>query len=255
MTQNIVPIISLRRLTAEVHELTMAAPHIARDARPGQFVNIRVDDHYPLLRRPFSIFAADGERLSVVFTVIGTGTRALAAKRPGETLDVVGPCGNDFLAFEPGEYDTAVFVAGGIGVAPFPFLTRSFPANRPFVTYVGGRNSGLIVTEGLHEPHIATDDGSLGFHGTVVDLIRNETADGRYGKVRYFTCGPTRMMKALADHARSEGSACFASLETDMACGVGLCQGCNVERKDGPSKYALVCKEGTIFDTEQVVLR
>ena len=254
MIQQTVPIHSFEQLTNEILELTFISDHIASAAHPGQFINIKVDENFPLLRRPFSIFNIDGNKVSIVFNVIGTGTKVLSKKRTGDSLDVVGPCGNSFLSFINGEYDTAIFVAGGIGVAPFPFLTKHFPDNKKFVTFLGGRGKELIVQKGLKNLEIATDDGSFGFHGTVLDLLKDNFKKNKYGKIRFFTCGPTKMMSALADFAKDHGSECYASLETDMACGIGLCQGCNIEMTSGGKKYRLVCKEGSIFETQSVKL-
>jgi dihydroorotate dehydrogenase electron transfer subunit len=254
MKQELVPIISLENLTPDVLELTFVSKSLSASARPGQFINIHVDANYPLLRRPFSIFTIDGEKVSIVFNVIGRGTKVLATKRPGDLIDIVGPCGNHFLSFAEGNYDTAVFVAGGIGIAPFPFLTKHFPPGKKIVTYLGARTKGMVITKGVRNASVATDDGSMGFHGTVLDLIKDDFSKNRYGKTRFFTCGPTRMMKALSEFAHSIGSDCYASLETDMACGIGLCQGCNIELIGADKKYALVCKEGTIFETKTVKL-
>lgn len=254
MKQEIVPIRSITQLTPDILELTFVSRYFAENVRPGQFINIRVDDHFPLLRRPFSIFMAEGDTVSVVFNVIGRGTKVLARKRAGDTIDVVGPCGNDFLQFSAGEYETAIFVAGGIGVAPFPFLTKLFPADKKIVTYLGARTKSMIVEKGLKNTSIATDDGSTGFHGTVIDLIKQDFNTQHRQSVRFFTCGPTGMMRALGEFARLIGAPCYASLETDMACGIGLCQGCIVETHGDDKKYKLVCKEGTIFETQSVKL-
>ena len=255
MKQEIVTINSLEHLTNEILELTFVSDYLASIAKPGQFINIRVGENYPLLRRPFSIFNVDGNRISVVFNVIGTGTKVLARKRKGDTLDVIGPCGNDFLQFVEGSFDTAVFVAGGIGVAPFSFLTKKFPTKKEIVTFIGGRHKDLIVEKGLRNFSVATDDGSQGFKGTVLDLIKEKFAKKKYRNPRFFVCGPTRMMKAVADFAKEIDAQCYASLECDMACGIGLCQGCNIEMSGGEKKYRLVCKEGTIFETQSVKLQ
>lgn len=254
MKQEYLPIISQKYLTPDVLELTFVSKYLASVAKPGQFINIHVDDNFPLLRRPFSIFSVDGEAVSIVFNVIGRGTKVLATKRPGDLIDVVGPCGNDFLAFADGDYDTAIFVAGGIGIAPFPFLTAKFPKMKNIATYLGARNKSMIVQNGLTNVMIATDDGSAGYHGTVLDLLRSDFQNRTLGTTRFFTCGPTRMMKAIGEFAHTQGAECYASLETDMACGIGLCQGCNIEIIGGEYKYKLVCKEGTIFETQTVKL-
>ncbi len=254
MKQEIVQIHSLEYLTNEILELTFISDYLSSVAKPGQFINIRVGDNFPLLRRPFSIFNVEGNKISIVFNVIGTGTKVLARKRKGDTLDVLGPCGNSFLSFIDDSFDTAFFVGGGIGVAPFPFLTKHFPSNKNIVTYLGGRHKELIITKDLKNIKISTDDGSDGFHGTVLDLIKKDYQENKYSKVRFFVCGPTRMMKAIADFANEINAECYASLECDMACGIGLCQGCNIEVIGGEKKYKLVCKEGTIFETKTVWL-
>jgi len=254
MKQETVSIYSVEHLTSEILELTFISEYIGSTAKPGQFINIRVDSNFPLLRRPFSIFNTDGNKISIVFNVIGTGTKMLARKRRGDTMDVVGPCGNDFIPYSSGDYDTAIFVAGGIGVAPFPFFTRHFPNDKSIITFLGARQKELIVTKGLKNVKVSTDDGSDGMKGTVLELIKNNFSKNKYGKTRFFTCGPTRMMKALAEYAVELGVECYASLETDMACGIGLCQGCNIEIVGGEKKYKLVCKEGPIFETRTVKL-
>ena len=254
MKQDIVPIHSVQFITNEIIELTFISDYLSAAAKPGQFINIRVGENFPLLRRPFSIFNVEGSRVSIVFNVIGTGTKVLARKQKGDTIDVLGPCGNNFLSFVDDSFETAIFVAGGIGVAPFPFLTKKFPASIKIVTFLGGRNKELIIEKGLQNVRIATDDGSQGFNGTVLDLIKDDFSKHRYMKPRFFVCGPTRMMKAVAGYAKEIGADCFASLECDMACGIGLCQGCNIEMNGGEKKYRLVCKEGTIFDTQSVKL-
>ncbi len=252
MKQEIVPIHSLEFLSKEILELTFISEYLASTAKPGQFINIRVGDNFPLLRRPFSIFNVDENRVSIVFNVIGTGTKVLARKQKGETIDVLGPCGNDFLSFVDDSFDTAVFVAGGIGVAPFRFLTKKLYNNKQIVTFLGGRHKEQIIASGLQNIKIATDDGSQGFKGTVLDLIKDDFSKNMYKRPRFFLCGPTRMMKAVSEFATGIGADCCASMECDMACGIGLCQGCNIEMNGGDKKYRLVCKEGTIFETKNL---
>jgi dihydroorotate dehydrogenase electron transfer subunit len=103
--------------------------------------------------------------------------------------------------------------------------------------------------------HTSTDDGSRGFHGTVVDALKHYLSENKPVKPKIFGCGPTRMLKALAELADSAGIDCELSLEGDMACGMGICQGCPVERTDGKKKYSLVCVEGPTFNSHDIVLR
>ncbi|HLP18147.1 MAG TPA: dihydroorotate dehydrogenase electron transfer subunit [Bacteroidota bacterium] len=243
---------SLTSVTPEIKRLTLHAPAIAACTEPGQFLNIRVDTSFPLLRRPFSVYDVQHDTVSIIFNVIGKGTSALAHKEPGDVLDIIGPCGNSFMPFAEGEYDTAVLLAGGIGVAPFPFLTKRLAGSRRIETFLGARGKDFIIHEGIENLHIATDDGSEGFHGTVLDLFKEYLGSHDIGRARLFICGPSRMMRAVADFALEMGIDAYASVECEMACGIGLCQGCAIESKGGPKKYYLVCKDGTIFDTRTV---
>ncbi len=252
MHQEFAVVRSLTSITPEIKRLTLHAPSICSGALPGQFLNIRVDANFPLLRRPFSIYDVDGDELSILFTVIGRGTAVLARKEPGDTLDIIGPCGNSFLPFTEGAYDTSVFVAGGIGVAPFPFFTKRMDPSRRIETFIGARSRDFVIDGGMRNVHVATDDGTLGYHGTVLDLLKEYLSANDAGRVRMFLCGPSRMMRAVADFALEMNIPAYASIECDMACGIGLCQGCAVESTGGDKKYFLVCTDGTIFDTRTV---
>jgi dihydroorotate dehydrogenase electron transfer subunit len=243
---------SLTSVTPEIKRLTLHAPSIASGTAPGQFLNIRVDSSYPLLRRPFSVFDVQGDDVSIIFNVIGKGTSALARKEPGDLLDLIGPCGNSFMPFAEGEYDTAILVAGGIGVAPFPFFTKRLGGAKRIETFLGARGKNFVIHSGFENLHIATDDGSEGFHGTVLDLLKAYLGSHDVGAARLFICGPSRMMRAVAEYALETGMQAFASVECEMACGIGLCQGCAIESSGGEKKYYLVCKDGTIFDTRTV---
>jgi len=147
-------------------------------------------------------------------------------------------------------------VGGGLGTAPFPFLTAALTRERKSVrSFVGARTARQLVDRHLVNVEFATDDGSKGVHGTVVDLLTNWISNHSEGKVRVFGCGPMKMLKALADLTRNAKIECELSLEGDMACGMGICQGCPVERASGNKKYSLVCTDGPTFKSEDIVLR
>ncbi len=237
-----------------VYRIQFRSGALASRSRPGHFVNVLLrDTHAPLLRRPFSISSVAGESISLIYNVIGRGTRLLASKREGESLDVLGPLGMPFRVDET--FETAVLVAGGLGVAPFPFLTELLVGKGKKVrTYLGARCAPQIVTQGLRDLRVATDDGSRGFHGTVVELLRRELRAERPPNMKIFSCGPTPMMKALSELAEREEIPCELSLEGDMACGIGLCQGCPVKRREGEKSYSLVCVEGPTFWSSEIIL-
>lgn len=247
-----VPVTGREEIAEGIFALSFESKELAREVRPGQFVNIKVGEgELPLLRRPFSISRTDGPLLEVIFNVVGAGTRALAAKQRGERLNVLGPLGIPFGLEE--DFETAIIVAGGLGVAPFPFLTPHLGRVR-IETFLGSRTTSQIVDRFLVNVHVATDDGSKGYHGTVVDLLNGYLREHPQRRPKLFACGPTPMLKALTAYAIKENLRCELSLEGDMACGVGICQGCPVERVQGEKKYSLVCTEGPTFDCREVVL-
>jgi dihydroorotate dehydrogenase electron transfer subunit len=228
---------------------------MGRNAKPGQFVNVRVEDGTdPLLRRPFSIHRTDGEGIDIIFNVIGRGTGSLRRKRPGDFIDVIGPLGVPF-SLDRDDFETGVLVAGGLGVAPLPIATATLlAAGKNVETFLGARTKAQLATESLHNLHIATDDGSAGFYGTVVDLARETLANGLFPKPKVFACGPTAMLRAVAQYVLSAKIPCEVSLEGPMGCGIGICQGCPVELAGSEKTYALMCKDGPTFDVRKVRL-
>lgn len=246
-------IVSNREEARGTFAMRFHAPDLAPFCNPGQFLNVLVDEHYdPILRRQYSVSDVDGEECEILYAVAGKGTAILAAKRPGDRIGVFGPLGNTF-GYDA-DFGTALIVAGGIGVAPFPFLTSALRRRGARIeTFVGARSADLLVTRNLENVHAATDDGSAGFHGTVVgcleDFLRAQTVE----QPRIFACGPNAMLHATQEFARARGIACELSLESEMACGVGICQGCPIERTAGERKYALVCTDGPCFDAADII--
>ena len=254
MLQRIVPVTSREEIAENIFVLRFLCKEIAGTAGPGQFVNIRCGDAcLPLLRRPFSISRLIGDEVELLFNVVGQGTRMLAGKRVGDSLDVLGPLGLPFHS--EGDFKTALVVAGGVGIAPFPFLTSVLnKKGKKSVTFLGARTASQLPPVHLENIHLATDDGTKGYHGTVVDLLRNYLQQHRVENPKLFGCGPTNMLKALSNVAQEMKIDCELSLEGDMACGIGLCQGCPVERSNGEKKYALVCVEGPTFNSKDILI-
>lgn len=254
MTQEIVTVSSNDEVADGLYVLRFQSERIARTTLPGQFVNIRVAEAYvPFLRRPFSVSRVDGGFVEILFNVVGVGTRILASKRPGDALDVLGPLGKSFGVHN--DFETALIVAGGLGVAPFPLLTDwLLREEKQIVTFLGASNAYQLYKQHLKNLHIATDDGSEGLQGTVIDVLDRYLQTHVVSKPKIFGCGPTKMLQALSDYVQRKGIICELSLEGEMACGIGLCQGCPVERQNGGDKYALVCKEGPTFHCEEIVL-
>jgi len=253
MIVEVCPVSDVRQVAQGIYVLTFTSPRISSSLRPGQFLNIRVDECTdPLLRRPFSAYRVDGESVEIIFHVVGRGTRALRNKRSGDVIDVLGPLGTPF-GIESPDYDTGVLIGGGLGVAPLPMATASLKkGGKSVVTFLGARTSSQLAGEHLENLHIATDDGSAGYAGTVVQLAAKIIPTIPLRRPKIFSCGPTPMLQAVAEFARTSGIPCEVSLEGPMGCGIGICQGCPVELAGEEKKYALMCKDGPTFDIRTI---
>jgi len=247
------PVVSVTTVSGGCAVLRFTAPVLAASAAPGQFVNVRVDESTdPLLRRPFSVYRTEGEDVEILFQVIGRGTSRLRLKQKGDPLDVLGPLGVPFSVTAP-DFATGILVGGGLGVAPLPMLTAALQARgMRVITLLGARSASLLVEDHLQDPHIATDDGSRGFSGSVVSLLSRVLDEKRPPSPRIFACGPNAMLRALADLALGRGIPCEVSLEGPMGCGFGICQGCPVELVDQPKRFALMCTDGPAFDIRKI---
>lgn len=245
--------------------MRMTAPAQLSDARPGQFVMLRVRDSIdPLLRRPFGIYDVltlepdfDGgvpqTCLEILYKVVGKGTGTLSAMAHGDHLDILAPLGKGFDLGKPGE--EKILVGGGVGLAPLYYLAKEAVKTDCVHLFVGGRNRDdiLCITEferlGI-ETYVSTDDGTLGEQGLVTEVLEKELVK-RKGKASIYACGPHPMLKAVAALAGKYAIPCQVSLEAYMACGVGACLGCVVPGKghaeDTPD-YRCVCKDGPVFN-------
>ena len=260
--------------------LDLEVPRSFHRPVPGQFVQLLLRAPAPvLLPRPMSIAAVSerGNRrvLGFLYGPVGTGTQALAQHAPGDVLEVLGPLGNGYPLDVPG---TPVLVAGGRGVAPLLFAAEVLGRHdRRCEFFFGARNKAALV--GLDDAHrqldrhggrlhLATDDGSKGMRGTVVDLL--ERAASRLPQpLVLHACGPHGMLEAVGKWAMRRGSPAFLAMESVMACGTGVCRGCPMPRSasnqarylatrgDTPSlygnaEYAMCCTEGPVFSAEDL---
>jgi dihydroorotate dehydrogenase electron transfer subunit len=246
-------VVEKKELKKNIFLIKIYSPKIANVIEPGQFLNIRVsNDYFPLLRRPFSVCDVEDENIFVMFNIVGEGTKILADKSTGDKLDIIGPLGNGFKLND--DFETAVIVAGGLGSAPFPFVTQMLKGKNEIMSFVGGRTNEDVVTYGLENVHTASDDGSAGYKGTVIDLLQKKLDYLQKKKIKIFGCGPTQMLRALQNLCSKTNINCEISTECAMACGFGICQGCPVESATSKEKYLLVCKDGPVFNAKDVII-
>lgn len=236
----------------------------AQTAVPGQFVSLFSEDESHLLPRPISICEIDRKRsaLRLVYRVAGWGTKEFSKKRAGDTISLLGPLGNGFVP----EGRRPVVIGGGIGIPPLLELSRQLKdrteekendAAEQLTIVLGYRDDRLFLNrefEACGRVWIATDDGSVGVHGTVVDVMEENNLSGDV----IYACGPKPMLAAVKAYAKKHGIKCYVSMEERMACGVGACLGCVCQTKGRNSHsgvhHARVCKDGPVFLAEEVEL-
>lgn len=258
--QETVTVISQKQIATGIFDLVIQTKEIAAHARAGQFVSVYSNDASKLLPRPISLCGIDREAgtLRLVYRVTGeaTGTEEFSRLQAGDTVKIMGPLGNGFDVLPQKK---AFLIGGGIGVPPMLQLAREIKASgiTGFQTIMGYRNAETFLLDEfgkLGDAFAATEDGSVGTKGNVLDAIR---ALGLEADVIY-ACGPTPMLRALKAYAQEQKMDCYISMEERMACGIGACLACvcNSTDKDAHSNVnnKRVCKEGPVFDAKEVTL-
>lgn len=250
------------------YSLVLDGPEEWREIAAGQFVMVETAEGLePYLRRAFSVHDVSktdrGARIELLVKIVGPGTRALAARRPGERVAVLGPLGRPFGASagtdaNAGDRRPVALVAGGVGSAPLLLLGRRLLGEGTvFDFYYGGRSSVDLARSDAFEALArasggsliaTTEDGSAGERGLITAALAPGLAAGKYRKI--FTCGPMGLMKRLAELGAEYDVPGEAALETPMGCGFGACLGCAVELAGG--SYALCCKDGPVFAFDAV---
>ena len=241
-------------------KFSVQADEIVSTAKPGNFIEIRVnDDIEPFLRRPISIYNMNKENgiLEFIFQIKGKGTTILARRNEGELIDIVGPLG--FGTFKYSSYENLAIIGGGIGVFPLYELAKSAKnENKNVNTYLGFRNKDLVVLENefkkvSNQLTITTDDGSYAQKGFAIDFLKKDIEDGKIDSI--YACGPLPMLRAVRELAIEKNIPCQISLEERMACGLGVCLGCAVKTAKSPREapeYWHVCKAGPVFQAKDV---
>lgn len=245
--QKLCRLLSSEKLAPGIFSQVLDAGELADEAKPGQFVNLACGAGL-LLRRPISICDVYDGKLRIVFQVKGEGTSYLASLRPGAAVDVLGPLGHGWTYPEKGK---VLVAGGGIGVPPMLYAAKH--AENGAVAAVGFRTAALqILTEDFEAlgcpVRVASDDGTVGYHGYVNELVRRElAADPTITCV--MACGPRPMLKTVYLAAKEFGVPCQVSMEERMGCGIGACLVCACS-VGGHNKH--VCKDGPVFPAEEV---
>ena len=248
-----VTVVSQKQIAAQIYDLWLET-ELANDAHAGQFAAVYPHNAATLLPRPISICEVDSDRnrLRLVYRVAGKGTAEFAACRAGDTLDVLGVLGNGFPV-EKAVGRKVLLMGGGIGIPPMLQLAKELEAEKHIL--LGYRDRDLFLQEDLGkygQVHIATEDGSVGVQGNVMDIIRVNALQADM----IMACGPMPMLRAIKQYAEERGIDAYISLEERMACGVGACLGC-VCRTSGIDHHshvnnARICTDGPVFEAKEV---
>lgn len=242
-----------KAIAREIYSFEISCPEIAEKAVPGQFVHIRTGNF--TLRRPISICGIDKEKgtLCIVFEIRGEGTAEIANLNKGDLIDMIAPLGHGFTVND--SYKKVILIGGGIGTPPMLPLAKEYGEKATVIC--GFRNSSAVILQedfkaSGAENVLCTDDGSAGIHGFVTQPFEELAEKGGIDAV--FACGPAPMLKNIVAVCKKNNIYCEISLEERMACGIGACLGCACRTMKNDEEYfAHVCKDGPVFNAEEVL--
>lgn len=249
-------VIEQKMIADGICSMWLDAKEIAVQAKPGQFISVYSNDKSRVLPRPISICEIDRKKgtLRIVYRVVGKGTEEFSKAEAGDSFEILGPLGNGF-PIEEAKGKKVLMIGGGIGVPPMLQTAKEIEGEAIIVS--GYRNQDLFLKEELESAgtlFIATEDGSVGTKGNVVDAIRENQIEADM----MFACGPKPMLRALKNYALEKGIPCWISMEEKMACGVGACLACVCQSKDVDSHSHVhnkrICKDGPVFLSTEVEL-
>lgn len=240
-----------KEIAEGVFEMVLSSLTIPAETKAGQFVNLYSQSDAMMLPRPISICEVNTEEnwVKLVYAVVGDGTKGFATLKCGDDIEVLGPLGNGYTLEVCEE---SLLVGGGVGTPPLLELAKKIQGKKTI--YLGFRTNPYLIEElkKYGEVYVATDDGSIGHQGTVVELMKQHGATGQ----RLYACGPKPMLKAVRDYSNENDIVAQLSLEERMGCGFGACVGCVCKIKadnEAGFTYKKVCKDGPVFDAKEVL--
>ncbi|MCK4430964.1 MAG: dihydroorotate dehydrogenase electron transfer subunit [Candidatus Aminicenantes bacterium] len=243
----------------DYHLLSLESPKIALEGQPGQFIMVRITEHFhPLLRRPFSIHSIDGRNVEIFFLNSGLGTSLLSQKKTNDTLDILGPLGKGFNLNDHFKEKDVALIGGGRGIAPLYFLAQRLSSLGASIRiFYGGKTlADLPLKDKLKkagfDTFFSTDDGSFGFKGLITDFFKAELEI--FTPIHIFSCGPEPMMAKIAKIAQKKKIPAEFSLESVMGCGFGACWSCVRKiRRGNKEEWVKICEEGPVFSADEII--
>lgn len=255
-------VVSNENPVGDIYLMRLHCPAIAETARPGQFVNIKVNQELtPLLRKPFSICRRHRQQgwIEVLWKIVGKGTEIMSRFQKGQTVNLIGPLGRAYSL--PTDGEIALLVGGGLGVAPLPFLCEELLSRElQAEVFLGAKTADELSMIDFFEERgipleIATEDGSVGQQGLVTELVTKRLDSVQHpNDFRIYSCGPTGFLNAMMAISSKYGVPGQLAIETLMACGFGICMGCAVRENTDEPRYKLTCIDGPVFDAGEIIL-
>lgn len=252
-------ILSNDRVAEDHYLLRCECPEIAQNALPRQFVHVLIiSGSGMLLRRPFTIYTVDGDEITMLYQIIGQGTQQLSEMSEGATIQVLGPLGNTFDIADT--IEPAIIVGGGAGIASLMLLAVALRERSiQTLALVGSQNMRRLLSvddlRAINVPvHIATDDGSIGHHGFVTDMLTNMLRKEELHHPTVYACGPHGMLAAVAKISTEYKVPAQVAMENRMGCAMGVCLGCvcPVRINENQIDYQRVCTEGPVFNATEI---
>jgi len=247
-------VVDHKSIAKNIFQLILHIPSSGIDISPGHFVQLSCPGkNTTLLKRPFSIFEASADSITILYKVVGRGTENLLETQVGESLDMILPCGNSFSP--PVKNGWNVLIGGGLGMAPLHFLTNNYPESS-FDFWVGTSYqeeciplsllSGHHIDLHHHADFVLSENNSLCFTENLLQKYQKESSKK---PSKMYCCGPTKLMESVANYCQENHIPLEVSLESRMACGFGVCLGCSFLTTEG---MKTVCKDGPVFDSSIV---
>ena len=252
-------VIDNKEIAENIFEAHLSSDNLSKIAKPGQFINILPSsDFNKTMRRPMSLSNQDDKSFKIIYKPIGDGTRRMRDWKGGDLVDVIGPLGN---AWDVSSDKEVVLLGGGVGIAPILNLYNNIKSTKTSYLFFGARKKEehFIAHDPEKNIYISTDNGSAGIKGNLFETMNSifEISDLKDKSI--YVCGPPMMMEAVRKFTVEYEIECHLALETIMACGIGICQGCTVEKCNSTTnsdtyrnKYELVCMDGPIYKANEV---
>jgi len=250
---------SNKMIAKNIYEARLFSPLIASSSKPGQFINILPKSNWSyIMRRPMSVSSQNNKQIEIIYKVFGEGTKIISEWKEKDKIDIIGPLGNFW-----NNYDNLhpILIGGGVGIAPIINLHNKFNSLKiKHTLIVGARDKEEHFINHNPEKNIflTTDNEDYGIKGNVVNALKLIHKNSSYDDMKVFTCGPHGMIKGVDTYCRMNNLDCDFALETIMACGIGICQGCTIVRNNDNSEYsyrkkfALACIDGPIFNIKDL---